>query len=208
MDMIDTLLDTTLVGYSRVGFAARRLDVMEKFPRLADRHVVVSGATGGIGSAVARRLVDNGAVVHAIGRTPAKLDRLVGSMDGHVVPHLADLSSMRDVRAVVESITATAPHVDAIANNVGVMEPQRRITAEGFERTYATNLLGQYVLTEGLRPAFTDGTRVVFVSSGGMYSQPLGDVESSQGDYTPTHAYARTKRGQVSLATELSTRIE
>ena len=68
----------------------------------------------------------------------------------------------------------------------------------------ATHVLGPHLLTSELRPLLTADTsgRVVFVSSGGMYTQPLriDDPEYQLGDYDGTVSYARTKRMQVVLA--------
>lgn len=208
MNLLDKALDATLIGYTRIGFASRRLSVDEPFPSLAAKHVMVTGATGGIGKATVERLARNGAIVHAVGRNREKLDTLVTGTQGSVVPHQADLSSMEQTEQLAMGFLDLGEPLHGLVNNVGVMSSTRQVTDEGFELTYATNLLGQYVLTkrlvEGLvaeRPS-----RIVFVSSGGMYSQPLTatNIESSEGEYTGTAAYARTKRGQVSLATHLA----
>ena len=95
------------------------------------------------------------------------------------------------------------PGLHGIVHNAGVLPPERTETADGHELTLATHVLGPHLLTAELRPllsADTDG-RVVFVSSGGMYTQPLriDDLEYRQGDYNGTKAYARTKRMQVVL---------
>jgi dehydrogenase/reductase SDR family protein 12 len=93
-----------------------------------------------------------------------------------------------------------------LINNAGVLENDRSVTDEGFERTYATNLLCPYVLTEMLLPKLEASApaRVITVSSGGMYTARLdpNDLETERQRYDGPSAYARTKRGQVIL-TEL-----
>jgi len=74
--------------------------------------------------------------------------------------------------------------------------------------TMAVHVLGPVLMTELLRPTLreSDGPRVLLVTSGGMYSQKLraDDPEYLTGDYSPTTAYARSKRAQVEkLAEEL-----
>lgn len=208
MEVVDKILDATLLGYSKIGISARGLSVDEPFPALTAKHVLVTGATGGIGRAAALRFVANGATVHAVGRDERKLDDLMAKTDGRVVPHVADLSLMEDNSNLAGSFMDLGEPLFGLVNNVGVMSGDRKRTREGFELTYATNLLGQFVLTRKLvaglglkRPE-----RIVFVSSGGMYSQPLTatNIESNDGEYNGTAAYARTKRGQVVLASQLA----
>jgi NAD(P)-dependent dehydrogenase (short-subunit alcohol dehydrogenase family) len=62
-------------------------------------------------------------------------------------------------------------------------------------------VLAPVLLTELLAPVLVDGARMLFVTSGGMYGQRLveDDLEYERGDYSPTTAYARSKRVQVEL---------
>lgn len=204
MAFIDTSLDTTLLGYTRIGPRARGIDTAERFPEVEGRHMMVTGATGGIGRATALRLAENGAVVHAVGRSTDKLDALVSEAAGDVVPHRADLSSMSEIVALTDAFTASASPLHGLVNNVGIMIHERTVTTEGWEITYATNLLGQYVLTQRLLPILEASapSRIVMVSSGGMYSEPLtvSNLQSWQGEYKGSSAYARTKRAEVVLA--------
>lgn len=204
MAAIDTTLDRTLLGFTKLGFSARGIDVNEAFPDISGRHVMVTGATGGIGRATAYRLAANGAVVHTVARSREKLDALDADTPGAIVTHQADLSSMEAIEHLATQFTNAGHRLDGLVNNVGVMTRERIVTGEGFELSYAVNLLGQYVLVMNLLPVLVASapSRVVMVSSGGMYSQPLRvtNIQSSEGKYDGTTAYARTKRGQVALA--------
>ena len=206
MGFIDSALDTTLAGYTKFGISLRDVDVDEAFPEVAGRHVMVTGATGGIGKAVAQRLASYGAIVHAVGRTPTKLDDLVNTTEGTIVPHVADLSSIEAIVRLADDYVSSGEPLHGLVNNVGIMIHERTVTDEGYEITYATNLLGQYVLTKKLLPVLEASapSRIVIVSSGGMYSQPLtvSNLQSSEGDYNGTNAYARTKRAEVVLTEE------
>jgi dehydrogenase/reductase SDR family protein 12 len=201
---IDSSLDATLLGFTKLGLSARGISVAEAFPEVAGKHVMVTGATGGIGRAAAKRLASNGAIVHCVGRSPEKLAALERETDGTVVTHLADLSSMEAIMHLTAAFLDEGQDLCGIINNVGVMSPERVTTSEGFEVSYAVNLLGQYVLTTNLLPVLKSSApaRIVMVSSGGMYSQPLTatNMQSTEGPYDGTAAYARTKRGQVELA--------
>ena len=173
---------------------------------------MVTGGTGGIGRATVQRLAADGAIVHAVGRNPDKLATLVAETEGSVIPHEADLSSMVAIVKLADDFLASGTPLHGLVNNVGVMVHDRTVTDEGWELTYATNLLGQYVLTRSLLPRLIESapSRIVMVSSGGMYSQPLTatNLQSDQGEYNGTAAYARTKRAEVVLAEEWAAELE
>jgi dehydrogenase/reductase SDR family member 12 len=206
MDIIDRTLDATLVGYTKLGVSLRGVDTSEQFPAIEGKHVMVTGATGGIGEAVAIRLAANGAIVHVVGRSEDKLAALADGTVGEIVTHRADLSSMAQITAMADAFHDSGAPLHGLVNNVGVMRRERSVTEEGFEATYATNLLGQYLLTRKLLPILASSapSRIVMVSSGGMYSQGLtaSNIESEHGDYNGTTAYARTKRAEVVLMEE------
>ena len=89
------------------------------------------------------------------------------------------------------------------------MPPTRTESAQGHELTMSLHVLGPLLMTELLRPALSGhDARVLLVTSGGMYGQRLraDDPEFTQGDYTPTTAYARSKRAQVELLPVLAAR--
>lgn len=203
---LDNLLDAgVLLGFSKVGFAARRLEPVTA--RMDGRIVVVTGATGGIGKAAATALAGLGAEVVLVGRSPDKLDTAAADIarsGGVAHTEVADLSLMREVAALADRIAERFPRVDVLVNNVGVLHPERQVTEEGLEATFATNLLGQFILTNRLvssLDAAPDGARIVTVSSGGMYTARLSarDLQSTR-TYKGSMAYARTKRAQVALA--------
>jgi NAD(P)-dependent dehydrogenase (short-subunit alcohol dehydrogenase family) len=118
-----------------------------------------------------------------------------------------DLSDLGSVRAATALILEREPRLDVLVNNAGALLPERRLSVDGFEMTFATMVLGPFVLTEGLadvldRTGAAHGTtRVINVSSGGMYTQglDLDDLQMERGQYRGSVAYARAKRAQVVL---------
>lgn len=194
-----------VAGFTNLGYLlhARRFE-----PIQADLHgktALVTGATSGLGLVAAHGLRRLGARVVVVGRDQRKLDAVVRADPG-LVPARADLSLLADVRALADGLLESEARIDVLVNNVGVLRPERETTAEGLERTFATNLAGQFLLTETLLPRLVASApaRIVNVTSGGMYSERLrpDDLESERGPYAGTVAYARSKRGQVVL-TEL-----
>lgn len=195
----------TNVGHRLAARSFAPLDVS-----LAGRTAVVTGATAGLGREAATRLAELGARVVIVGRNPEKTarvrDEIADATDGDVVYEIADLSSMAEVAGLAERLLTAEPTINVLVNNAGSLFPERQVTAEGRERTFATNLLGHYLLTERLIPRLVESApaRIVNVSSGGMYSQRIvvDNLDFERGNYTGTAAYANTKRGQVIL-TEL-----
>ena len=192
------------VPFSRIGFR-RRVGNAGLDADFSGQRWVVSGATGGIGRAIALGAAARGATVLALGRDLRKLDALAAEATGpgRIQPVPVDLSLMRDVARIAGEI-AIAGTVDVLVHNVGVMCHEFIRTAEGLERGFATNLLGHWVLDQGLRRggALTADSAIVSMSSGGMYGAAL-DLDALQAPDAARHdgftAYAQHKRAQVEL---------
>lgn len=208
---IDRALDRSVVlGFTRIGPALRRTWWPEDPApgSLRGKVVAVTGANSGLGKATALGAARLGAEVRMLCRSVERgqeaRDEILREVPGAVL-HVdrCDVSDLASLPGVAEGLCHTVPRLHALVHNAGVMPPARVETDEGHELTFATHVLGPHILTDALRePLAAAGGRVVFVVSGGMYTQPL-DVEDPQytrGEYTGTTAYARTKRMQVHLA--------
>lgn len=220
--VLDTLLDRTLVpGYSRIGYLLRRpgwTGDRADPPRgaLAGRTALVTGAGGGLGEAIATGLVRLGATVHLLVRSRDKgvaaRDRILAAVPGLSADRLpvqvCDLGELADVRAFATRFATEVDALDVLVHNAGLLPPVRSETSEGNELTLAVHVLGPLLLTRLLTDTLAAGaersgsdSRVIIMSSGGMYAQPLrdDDLQFRTGDYGGTAAYARTKRMQVVL---------
>lgn len=209
----DQALELTVVGsFSRIGFAARRaLFGWDQAPQpdLRDRTVVITGATGGLGLAAAHLLVSRGAHLCLIGRDAARTDSARQSVvdatpDARVHTIVADLASLDAVRSAAAQLGARVPRVDALIHNAGALVRERRMTVDGLELTAQVHVVAPYLLTTLLLPLLraSADARVVFVSSGGMYTRRL-DVDALEQPPEPfdgVQAYANAKRAQVVLA--------
>ena len=202
--MLDAILDKSVVGYTALGYRWRSHSRIET--DLNGRVAVVTGATSGLGRQTASELARLGASVILVGRNPEKTKAVVESIrretgSSTLRAEIADLSEMEQVRALAGRIEAP---VHILVNNAGVLLPERSETREGFETSFATNLLGHFLLTNLLVDKLEAPARIVNVSSGGMYTQRIrvDDLQMKRGRYDGAVAYARAKRGQVIL-TEL-----
>lgn len=216
---LDRFLDRSVVlGYSRIGLSLRRR--LAHYPAdpppgvLRGQHVVVTGASSGLGVATAQGLAALGAEVHLVVRDTEKGERAASDLrsavpGARVHVRRCDVSDLDDVRRLAAELSAEVDSLAAIVHNAGAMPPERTESAQGHEMTMALHVLGPLAMTEALLPSLASGQgRVVLVTSGGMYTQRLraDDPDYLQGEYKPAVAYARSKRVQVSLLPTLAER--
>ncbi|MFC5677096.1 SDR family oxidoreductase [Aeromicrobium endophyticum] len=132
-------------------------------PDLTGRRAVVTGASDGIGLAIATRLAAAGAEVMMPVRNRAKGERAAQQIREHhpqakVTTHDLDLSSLASVAELGEVLRAEGAPIHLLVNNAGVMSPpQRQTTADGFEIQLGTNHLGHFALTSHLLPLLRAG---------------------------------------------------
>jgi len=217
--VLDAALDrSVLLGYSKIGSGVRRLwwPADPAPSSMAGKRVVVTGATSGLGEAMATSFAELGATVHLLGRNPDKVKRSAGVIRGAVpgsvvIDEVCDVGDLDAVRAWTDDLSGRVDALHGLVHNAGAMPKRRDETPQGHELQLACHVLGPQVMTERLLPLLRNagGASVVFVSSGGMYSAPLstGDMESTRGEYDGVRVYAKTKRMQVVLADAWARRL-
>ncbi|WP_420470358.1 SDR family NAD(P)-dependent oxidoreductase [Brevundimonas sp. FT23042] len=194
-------------SFTRIGYVARGIPFRPVRADYTGQLWLITGATGGLGRAAALRAVRKGATVHAVGRNAAALESLqsaAAGAPGRIVPVLCDLSSMRAVSDMTRRPEMTGLQFDVLVNNVGLLMRAYAATAEGLETSYATNLLGHYILTEQLHAEgrLKPGAAVINVVSGGLYNLPLNKsmLNIPEEKFNGFAAYAAHKRAQLALA--------
>jgi NAD(P)-dependent dehydrogenase (short-subunit alcohol dehydrogenase family) len=130
-----------------------------------------------------------------------------------------DLASLDSVRAAAASLADSVERLDVLVHNAGTLTAVRDTTPDGLERMFATHLAGPFLLQAVLSgddgahdPAAAPlraGSRVVWVSSGGMYAEPLhlDDLQRERVPFDGPRIYAHTKRAQVALARTWAERL-
>jgi dehydrogenase/reductase SDR family protein 12 len=197
------------LSFTQVGFVVRRLTWPAFKADYAGQHWVVTGASAGLGAAIAQAALAAGARVTAVARNASKLEALRASAIAAGLPppeiECCDFSLQADTHALLERLCRRAQPVDVLVNNVGVLLDDHTLTTEGRETSYVTNLLSHYLLTEGLirRGAMASGRALVInMTSGGAYNVPLSAAMLNVRDpgvYHGTVAYAFHKRAQIVL---------
>jgi NAD(P)-dependent dehydrogenase (short-subunit alcohol dehydrogenase family) len=172
---------------------------------------VITGATSGIGKETALALVKAGHAVYMLVRNTDKGETVrreilteVKSAEIYVIPcNLADLAS---VKAAAESLKAKLFAVNVLINNAGGIFPERELSKDGFEMTFASNHLGHFLLTLSLMPLLEKGqARIINVSSEGYkWGKPeFGNLQAER-KYSASKAYGMSKLFNIYFAKSLA----
>jgi dehydrogenase/reductase SDR family member 12 len=213
--VLDTVIDATVVlSYGNTGYRFRRATLWNNADLAVDltgKVCAITGANSGIGLAAALQLAKRGATIYLLVRNlerGAVVHARIREEAGHPRVYLEaiDLSSVASVRACADRITAQTQRLDILINNAGDAFERRELSVDGVELTFATNVLGAFVLTNALIPLLQRSTpaRIINVSSGGMYLAKLNrnDLQYQRRKYDELMAYAQSKRALMIL-TEL-----
>lgn len=162
---------------------------------LAGRVCVVTGASSGIGRAVALSLARAGGNVWAIGRDERRLNELdtdIESSDGRILPVSADLELEAGIRAAAKSVLEESEVVDVLVHSAGSIElgSADALTVGDFDRQYRVNLRAPFALTRALLPALEKAQgHIVFVNSSAGIKASASNL-----------LYSATKHGLKALA--------
>ena len=176
--------------------------------------VLITGATSGIGLEAAIALAKQGARLVIVGRDP---DRTRGALieirdksGTQAQSYLCDFSRQSDIRALAAEVRRDQPRLDVLVNNAGGVQKRREVTADGIEKTFATNHLGYFLLTTMLVDLIVRSApaRIVTVASIGHRGGTLDfdDLGFERG-YWIMRAYRRSKLANVLFANELARRL-
>jgi len=169
---------------------------------LTDKTALVTGATGGIGGAIAKALHKQGATVAISGRQQDKLDKLASELGGrvHVVP--CDLGNKAQVAKLIDEATAKLGRLDILVNNAGLTKDNLFMVMkdEQWDEVIAVNLTSTFMLmraaARGMMRAKTGYGRIVNISSvSGIIGNP------GQGNY------AASKAGMIGMSKSLAREV-
>ncbi|XP_075413363.1 retinol dehydrogenase 11-like [Tenrec ecaudatus] len=149
---------------------------------LTGKTAVVTGANSGIGKFVSQELACRGARVILVCRNREQGEQVLAEIqaasgNNHLLLGLADLSSLASIRSFVRWLLQEVSEIHLLINNAGVCGiPEKTLTPEGLDVTFATNYVGPFLLTNLLRGALekAGSARVVNVSS---YRQNYGYID-------------------------------
>ena len=178
--------------------------------------VLVTGSTDGIGKATALELARRGATVLLHGRSQQKgeaalenIRRITGSDRLHL--YIADFSSQEQVRRLAAQVREEHDRLHLLINNAGTFEPERKITADGWETTFFVNYLAPFLLTHELLDLLKASapSRIINVASIAHWNGAM-DWDNLQGEksYQGFAAYALSKLALILFTYYLAERLQ
>jgi NAD(P)-dependent dehydrogenase (short-subunit alcohol dehydrogenase family) len=175
---------------------------------------LITGANSGHGRAVAGALACRGATVvmacRDAGRAQIACDELRrATATDRISILLLDLSSQRSIRCAVDQFLTEHSALDVLVNNAGAWWADRRVSPDGTELVWATNVVGPYLLTKLLLPALhaSATARIVNVSSSYAGGLDLNDVEFKRRSYSGIKAYQAAKQAVRMMTWSLAERL-
>jgi NAD(P)-dependent dehydrogenase (short-subunit alcohol dehydrogenase family) len=180
---------------------------------IGEQTVLVTGATDGLGRAVAKQLAAAGATVLVHGRSEERLQATLDALGDRARGYRADFASLAEVRDLAAGVLAAEPRLDALVNNAGIGtslpgDGARVASRDGHELRFAVNYLAPFLLTRTLEPLLIGSApaRIVNVSSAGQMPIDFDDPMLER-DYSGVQAYCQSKLAQVMFTFDLAERL-
>ena len=180
--------------------------------------ILITGATDGLGRALAHQLAGQGARLILHGSDAGRLDQAAKEIAGQAggePPRTvrADLAELAQVRRMGEEVRELTGRLDVLVSNAGIGSGapdgrERRTSADGFELRFAVNYLAGFLLTVDLLPLLRASApaRVINVASLGQHPLDFSDLMITRG-YSGTRAYGQSKLAQIMSGFELASRV-
>jgi NAD(P)-dependent dehydrogenase (short-subunit alcohol dehydrogenase family) len=177
--------------------------------------VLITGATDGLGRALAGRLAADGARLILHGRDAARLAQAADDIGGASRPltFVADLAELAQVRQLARDVRGATGRLDVLVSNAGIGSGMpagrdRGTSADGYELRFAVNYLAGFLLTLELLPLLRESApaRIINVASLGQHAIDFDDIMITRG-YSGTRAYGQSKLAQIMSGFELASML-
>jgi NAD(P)-dependent dehydrogenase (short-subunit alcohol dehydrogenase family) len=184
---------------------------------MKNKIVLITGATSGVGKETARNLLIKEAELILLARNMEKAESVrkdlmatTGSSKIHLIE--CDLADLRQVNDAVNEVLKNFDRLDVLINNAGAIYPDRALSHDGFEMTFAVNHLAHFLLTTGLLGLIknTPGSRIINVSSEAHRSGKLDfdDLMWEKRKFSSFKVYSDAKLCNLYFTYELASRLE
>jgi NAD(P)-dependent dehydrogenase (short-subunit alcohol dehydrogenase family) len=184
---------------------------------LAEQTILITGATSGLGLALAHALAEKGATVLLHGRDDQRgraiLDDIRKETGNEKLQfYCADLASLQQTAELARRLATEQPRLDVLVNNAGVgfgkNSSKREVSQDGYELRFAVNYLASHLLVQGLLPTLKASApaRIVNVASVGQAPLNFDDIMSEHG-YSGVTAYRQSKLAMVAWTFDLAAQL-
>ena len=192
-------------------------ELMKKMKEISmqGKKCLVTGATSGIGEAIALALAQKGAEIIIVSRNEEKCARIVSQIQeqsgNSTLSYIqADLSSQQGIRLLAAEVKKKYSTLDVLVNNAGGFFWKRQESVDGIEMTFALNHLNYFLLTNLLLDLLRNSpsARIVNTSSGVHNNQVIdfNDLQLKK-NYLHFKAYGKSKLANLYFTYELARRL-
>jgi NAD(P)-dependent dehydrogenase (short-subunit alcohol dehydrogenase family) len=182
-----------------------------------EQTILITGATSGLGFALAQALAEKGATVLLHGRDNKRgraiLDEIRQKTGNEKLQfYCADLASLKETSQLARQVAAEQPRLDILVNNAAVgfgkNASKRETSQDGYELRFAVNYLAPYLLVQELLPKLKDSApaRIVNVASVGQAPLNFEDIMSERG-YSGVTAYRQSKLAMIAWTFDLAAEL-
>jgi NAD(P)-dependent dehydrogenase (short-subunit alcohol dehydrogenase family) len=182
---------------------------------MENKIVIITGPTSGIGKEIAVQLAALGAELilgcRDVGRGKQTADEIAQRTGANncTVMHV-DTSSQQSIREFAREVRERLPRLDVLVNNAGINRARREMSIDGIELTFATNVLGYFLLTQQLLDLLgaSAPARIVNVASTFAGELDLDDLQFERRSYSGQNAYKQSKACNRMLTWALARRLQ
>jgi len=179
---------------------------------------VVTGATSGIGKALAMDVAKSGETTVIVARDADRGQAVLKELNlqvpnSNIDLQLCDLSILSSVRNLAEILKSRYEKINVLINNAGVYKRKRVVTVDGFEEMFAANHLGPFLLTnlllESLQAAVqADGSaRILNITAPSTTQLKFDDLQGER-DFNSLNAFGASKMANLLFTMGLARRLE
>ena len=138
-------------------------------PALKEKVAIITGGSSGIGLAIAKCFVSEGAYVFITSRRQSELDKAVAEIGKNVTAIQGDVSKLEDLDRLYSAVSSKGRKIDVVVANAGFVEmgPIATATPEFFDRTFDTNARGAFFTVQKALPLMNDGGSIILITSAG-----------------------------------------